>query len=132
MILFAHVKIYAKKPNVRRGWVPQPLRRAGRPRPYDFASRFALSFYMSLVLKPVAEKQTPTVEHLQLLSYRSYALQHQGQRVAPTKNKPCRGRSCACPIPSRWNENIATVSNCVSPNHKKREIGMKPIPPNFP
>ena len=41
------LRFSAKKPSVRRGWVPQPLRRAGRPRPYDFASCFALSFYMS-------------------------------------------------------------------------------------
>ena len=42
------LRFSAKKPNIRRGWVPQPLRRAGKPRPYDFASCFALSFYMSL------------------------------------------------------------------------------------
>ena len=39
-----------QQPNFRRDWVPQPLLRAGRPRPYDFASYFALSFDMSLHL----------------------------------------------------------------------------------
>ena len=36
----------------RRGWGSQPLLRAGEPRPYDFASYFALFLHEPISLSP--------------------------------------------------------------------------------